>query len=294
MWYRTKEGSVYKFYTYIANEGAGIGVPASVTNKIPPMQAFWVRVVNEGTGSIAVNNNMRSHKDASGNILKAPKQQNQQLVRLQVSNGVNNDEAVIYFNANASDSFDRYDAQKRSNDNPAIPEIFTQAGNEKLVINGMNTVAYNTEIPVGFTAGTASDFTISATELSNFETGTRIILKDKLNPGSEFELSEGTAYNFSSQAVAPSTDRFSLTFKAPGITTKLEKPVVKDIQVYVNAMNQITIIAPEKSNYAIYNGLGQLIESGNLNSKFVIRNSKLNAGVYLVKVGNFTNRVIVK
>jgi hypothetical protein len=223
MWYRTKEGGVYKFYTYIANEGAGVGVPASVTNKIPPMQAFWVRVINEGSGSIAVNNNMRSHKDVLGNILKAPKEKNQQLVRLQVSNGVNNDEAVIYFNANASDDFDRYDAQKRSNENPAIPEIFTQIGNEKLVINGMNTVRYNTEIPVGFTTGTASDFTISATELSNFEAGTRIILKDKLNPGSEFELSEGAAYNFSSQAIAPSTDRFSLIFKAPGITTNLEK-----------------------------------------------------------------------
>lgn len=294
MWYRTKEGSVYKFYTYIANEGVGIGVPASVTNKIPPMQAFWVRVVNEGTGSIAVNNNMRSHKDASGNILKAPKQQNQLLVRLQVSNGVNNDEAVIYFNANASDSFDRYDAQKRSNDNPAIPEIFTQAGNEKLVINGMNKIPFNTEIPVGFTSGTAGEFTLSVVELSSFETGTRIVLKDKQKPESEFDLTGGISYQFSSPAVAFSTDRFSLIFRTSGSTTNVEKPALQNIQVYLSADQQITINAPEKSIYSVYNGSGQIIENGIIHTQNQLTNIKPAAGVYVVKVNNVTNRLIVK
>lgn len=294
MWYRTKEESVYKFYTYIANEGAGIGVPANVTNLIPPMQAFWVRVQNEGSGSIAVNNNMRSHKEVSGNILRVSKQESQQLVRLQVSNDVNNDEAVIYFNSNAADSFDRYDAQKRSNENPAIPEIFTQAGNEKLVINGMNGISYNTEIPLGFTTGVAGDFTLKVTELNNFGAGTRIVLKDKQKPESEFDLTGGISYQFSSPAVASSTDRFSLIFRAPGSVTKNEKTEFQNIQVYLNAANQISIIAPEKSNYAVYNGVGQLIENGILNSEFIFLNSKLNAGVYLVKVNNVTNKLIIK
>jgi hypothetical protein len=42
-------------------------------------------------------------------------------------------------------------------------------------------------------------------------------------------------------------------------------------RVFVNAANQITIIAPEKSNYAIYNTMGQEIENGILNTKLKIR-----------------------
>jgi len=294
MWYRTKEGGVYKFYTFVANGSAGVGSPASVTNNIPPMQAFWVRVATEGTGNIAVDNNMRSHKDVSGNIMKAPSQTPQQLLRLQVSNGTNTDETVLYFNANASDSFDQYDAQKRSNEDPVIPEIFTQIGNEQLVINGLNSLKYNTEIPLGFSTEQANSFSISANEMTNFESGTRVILIDKLNPSVETELTNGAAYNFSAPITAATTGRFSLLFRALGVATSIDNEHKLNSQVFVNAANQITIIAPEKSNYAIYNAVGQQVENGVTTAKQQTVNCKINTGVYIVKVGNQSTRVIVK
>lgn len=287
LWYRTKEGGVYKFYTYVANSGAGVGSPATVTNKIPPMQAFWVRVDAEGSGSIAVDNTMRAHKDVAGNIMKAPSQTPQQLLRLQVSNGTNTDETVLYFNANALDAFDQYDAQKRSNEEPTVPEIFTQVGTEQLVINGMNQVKYNTEIPIGFstlTAVTNNSMSISANQISNFETGTRIILIDKLNPSVETELSNGTAYNFSAPVTAPTTNRFSLLFRAPGVATSVDNTTKLNARVFVNAANQITIIAPEKATYSIYNTVGILLENGVVNSKHEIQNTKLTSGVYFVSL----------
>jgi hypothetical protein len=298
MWFRTKEGGVYKFYTYNTIDGAGgIGVPASVTRYIPPMQAFWVRVNTVGTGSITLDNNMRSHKDVSGNIMKAPSQTPQQLLRLQVSNGTNTDETVVYFNANASDNFDKFDAQKRTNGEPSVPEIFTQVGTEQLVINGMNQVKYNTEIPIGFSTLTAANnnsLSISANEMTNFETGTRVILIDKENPSVETELTNGTAYSFSAPVTAPTTNRFSLVFRAPGVATGVDNASKLNAHVYVNAANQITIIAPEKSTYSVYNTVGQMIENGIFNAKRETINAKLNAGVYVVKVNNVTNRVILK
>ena len=294
MWYRTKEGGVYKFYTYVANSGAGVGSPATVTNKIPPMQAFWVKVNTVGSGSIAVDNDMRSHFDDVDNIMKAPKQSVQKLIRLQVSNGTNTDEAVVYFNANALDTFDQYDALKRSNGEPSLPEIFTQAGAEQVVINGMTELKYNTEIPVGFKTGEANNFVISANEISNFEVGTKVILLDKLNPNTEIDLSNGVVYNFNSPITASTTDRFSLIIRTPGVTTYLDGNFKLNAQVFVNSVNQITIIAPEKSKYAIYNAVGQVIENGILNYKLNTVNKKLNTGVYVVKVGNQSNRVIVK
>jgi len=294
MWFRTKEGGVYKFYTFVANGSAGVGSPATVTNKIPPMQAFWVRVNTEGTGSIAVDNNMRSHKDVAGNIMKAPSQTPQKLLRLQVSNGVNTDETVLYFNANASDAFDQYDAQKRSNGEPTVPEIFTQVGTEQLVINGMSQVKYNTEIPIGFSTDQANNFSISANEISNFETGTHVILIDKLNPTVENEITNGTAYNFSAPVTAATTNRFSLLFRAPGVATGVDNAIKLNAQVFVNAANQITIIAPEKSNYAVYNAVGMKIENGILNTERETINAKLNTGVYVVAVNNKATRVIIK
>jgi hypothetical protein len=294
MWYRTKEGGVYKFYTYVANSGAGVGSPATVTNKIPPMQAFWVKVNTVGSGSIAVDNDMRSHFDDAGNIIKAPKQSVQKLIRLQVSNGINTDEAVVYFNANALDTFDQYDALKRSNGEPSLPEIFTQAGAEQVVINGMTEIKYNTEIPVGFKTGEANNFVISANEISNFEVGTKVILLDKQNPNTETDLSNGTAYNFSAPVTTVNTDRFSLLFRAPGVTTGIDHASKLNAQVFVNVTNQIVIIASEKANYSIYNAIGQLIENGIVNSKLQTANCKLQTGIYVVKVNNQSTRVIVK
>jgi hypothetical protein len=298
MWYRTKEGGVYKFYTYVANSGAGVGSPATVTNKIPPMQAFWVKVNTVGSGSIAVDNDMRSHFDDAGNIMKAPKQSAQKLIRLQVSNGINTDEAVVYFNANALDTFDQYDALKRSNGEPSLPEIFTQAGAEQVVINGMTELKYSTEIPVGFKTGEANNFIISANEISNFEAGTKVILIDKQNPTAEIDLSNGAAYNFSAPVTTVNTDRFSLLFRAPGVTTSINNTENSGAQVFVNAANQITIIAPEKANYSIYNAVGQLVSNGKTITNRTIVNTIRLAGVYVVKLTEngteLTTRVIVK
>jgi hypothetical protein len=180
------------------------------------------------------------------------------------------------------------------NNTTSVPEIYTQVSAEKLVINGLNEVKYNTEIPLGFATAQANDFSIKTTEYNNFEAGTKVILKDKLNPSTEFELSEGAVYNFSSQVTTPTTDRFSLLFRAPGVTTEIDNATKLDVQVFVNANNQITIIAPEKTAYSIYNGVGQLIENGILNSKLKTIYCKLTQGVYVVKVADVSKRVIIK
>jgi hypothetical protein len=180
------------------------------------------------------------------------------------------------------------------NNAASVPEIFTQVGAEKLVMNGLNEVKYDTEIPLGFITGAVNNFTLKATELKNFDAETKIILKDKLNPGNEFDLSQGESYNFSAGITSASTNRFSLIFRTSGSTTGIENAVKQNTHVFVNTANQIVIAAAEKCNYAIYNAMGQLIESGIINSKLITQNSKLTTGVYVVKVNNQSTRVIIK
>ncbi|MFZ4582958.1 MAG: T9SS type A sorting domain-containing protein, partial [Paludibacter sp.] len=298
MWYRTHNGTNYKFYTYQVGVGAGgIGVPATVTDYIPPMQAFWVKVNASQTGSVQFLNSSRDHQDAAGSIFRAPKAMNSamKLLRLQVSNTTENDETVLYFNANASDNLDGYDSQKMFNYNAAIPEIYTTAGAEKLVINGMSEVKYNTEIPLGFVNGQTNEtnsFSIKATELKNFEAGTRVILRDKVDVV-DYELNGDNAYTFTSDAVN-STNRFSLLFKSPSVTTDIDGTKNSSVYAYANANNNIVIAGTEKATYSVYNSVGMLIENGKTTAKLQTVNCKLQTGVYVVKVNNQTTKVIIK
>jgi hypothetical protein len=289
MWYRTKVGVDYKYYTYLTGTGAleqdGITVPAGVSNLIPPMQAFWVRVTaGQTSGTLAFTNSMRAHKDISGNALRAPsaKKSTNQLIRLQVSNGISDDETVVYFNPNVTNGLDNYDSPKMFNNNDAIPELYTTVDAEKLVINGMQNMPLNQEIALGFVPGSASSFSIKANEISNLPSNVKVILKDNVTLA-ETDLTDGaTAYQFAPE-VSPA-NRFSILFRTPGAVTGMDNTAKLNAQVFVNAANQIVIIAPEKSNYSIYNAVGMFIENGQITAKLQTANCKLQTGIYFVTV----------
>ena len=297
IWYRTKSAGAYAFHTY--NASGNLGVPLSTTGYIPPMQAFWVRTIIDGS-ILAFNNSMRLHGNGSSNLLKAAAIDSveNQIVRLQVSNGVNADETVIYFNSNADNSFDTFDSPKMSANNANTPEIYTISGTEKLVINGMKALPGNIEIPLGFGTGSSSDFALTATELKNLEAGTHIVLKDNLL-NSETELAEGIAYNFSSEATTPNTGRFSLIFRAPGTTTGVKGNTnISNARIFVNAANQIVIVAPNNSGYAIYNSIGEKLREGFTTSNHTIVPGGFKAGMYVVTLSeggrNYGSKVIIK
>jgi hypothetical protein len=285
------EGSIYIFATVNAS---GVVAPETspVSNLIPPMQAFWVKSTG---GTLTFKNAMRSHNTGGTNALKAPKSSinNIKIIRLSVSNGASSDEAVIYASTDASNAFDTYDAPKYFNvAGSNQPEIYSQIGTEKLTINAMNEFSTATEITLGFATEKANNFSISATELKNVSPDMEVVLKDN-HTNTEFELADGKAYTFSSPVVKDA-NRFSLLFKSKGSTTDIERTSKFNAQVFVNANNQISIITPEKATFSIYNAVGQLIENGIVNSKLETRNSKLNSGVYVVKVNNKSTRVIIK
>ena len=292
MWYRSRNAgnSAYIFDTYNATTHAGTGNNGTaVTTNIPPMQAFWVRVAaGNTTGRLTFNNTMRSHGSGTERM-KAPKATEQQLLRLQVSNGTNSDEAIVVFNANASNNLDAYDSYKMSNNNSAVPEIYTLTANEELVINGFNTSSLQTEIPLGFRTGMLSTFSIKATEATNFNSDVRIILKDNVL-NKQADLTDGSQYAFSSD-VANTTDRFSIVFKSAGVTTDVENTNSNLTNlVFVNNNGQIVVqnTTGLLRSINIYNLIGQLVEKNTvLNSSATT--TKMNTGVYFVHLQNENN-----
>ncbi|MCX6308931.1 MAG: T9SS type A sorting domain-containing protein, partial [Bacteroidia bacterium] len=314
MWFRTKTAAnAYTFSTYNSSGDIALsnGASTTISKFIPPMQAFWVRV-NSGTATmdLTFKNSMRAHKDVGGNTFKAPKRydgtmlkapsvNSQQLIRLQISNGTTSDEAVVYFNVNALDAFDNFDSQKMfESASSTKPEIYSQTGAEQLAINGLKTIPYDTEIPLGFVTKQAGEFSIVANELMNFDPDTKVMLKDKLNATAEIELTPGSVYNFAAPITAASTGRFSLLFRAPGAITGVPQKELLDAQVFVNETHQITILANEKCNYAIYNALGQKVISGLTSSNTTTTNLRFKAGMYVVKLAEngkeLTTKVFIK
>jgi hypothetical protein len=162
-------------------------------------------------------------------------------------------------------------------------------------MNGLNSVADNMTLPLGFTLkAAATGLKLKVSELSNFSADTKVYLIDNAN-NSQTELLPEAEYSFDiSAATTNNESRFSLLFRAPNAPTDIDTIEKLNAQVYVNAANQISIVAPEKSNYAIYNAMGQLLEHGVLNTERETRNTKLAAGVYVVRVGNQSTRVIIK
>ncbi|MEI6554475.1 MAG: ice-binding family protein [Paludibacter sp.] len=296
IWYRTVAGSEYVFQTYNAN--GEIGVPVEVTGIIPPIQSFWVRV-NIGGGTLTLDNSMRLH-DGSSNRLKVPaKVTNNQIVRLEVSNGINSDETVLYFNNNALEGFDNFDSPKMSNNNINIPEIYTMVGSEKVVINGLQKISIDRELPLGFVTLSTDNFTIRANELSNIPADIKLILLDKLE-NVETNLTSGNAYTFSSSA-ANTVDRFSLIFGSAGsITGNNAANLNQNTLIFTNSANRITVLYKDdlknNPNVTVYNSTGQEVANQQITNNKSIINQPLKSGLYLVKVNcgaqSITRKVI--
>jgi hypothetical protein len=200
--------------------------------------------------------------------------------------------------ANATDALDNYDAEKMSNDNAAIPEIYTLAGSQELVINHLNDFAINKQVALGFRPGTTSMFSIVANELSNVDAQTKVILIDKLQNNAEFDLTNGTAYTFSADAT-PTTDRFVIAFRAPGVATNLSNANTVNMFVYKNVNNQITINrnSAEEGIVTVCNAIGQKLMCTPTTGTSTAIVKPFGSGVYFVTVSaagsKSTQKVII-
>lgn len=304
-WFRTKNLSGnYIFATINVAEPeeptiVAVNPTTTITTLIPPMQAYWVRVVEDQTSiSYRVTNAMREHLDISGNKFKAPRQSNQQLLRLQVSDGTNSDETVIYLNVNATNGYDRFDSPKMSNNSISIPEIYTMTGSEQLVINGLKNISLNEEMPLGFKTSQKNSYSIKASEIRNFDINTHIFLRDKIR-NIDYELTKEAEYKFTSD-VTSTTDRFVLIFKSSTITTGSDEfeSGNSNVVVFKNINNQIVIDCKaelkDDAVVLVYNTVGQKVVDKKLANPVTVIKSTFQLGTYIVKVTNGSKNSIQK
>ena len=271
------------------NTLTNLGVSPSgkhISGKIPPMQAFWVRVSPTKTsGTIAFAKTHTSHADNAGNIRRAPKVEQQQFIRLRLQKDETYDETIVAFFSNARDEIDRYDSHKILNASANIPDIYSMAGSEILAINSLKTFEGERRIPLYYSTQQSGEFKISANQIVGFNTFSNVILYDFLL-GTEHDLLLNGAYHFTSSK-ATSLNRFELIVKIPGLNTDLHESHVSPIVKMLD--NSKVLIDVRTSGFTqadVYDVAGKLLASYQLTELVTVVPMHYVGGIYVIKLKN--------
>ena len=283
IWYRSNGG----FATYNSS-GAGTGQNAG-ERIIPAMQAFWVRT-NGSAGGMEVTNAARVHD--SQTFYKTASETN--IFRISVSDGTNNDEAVVGFYQDAQDVFENFDSEKMMADEN-IPQLYTiTSDNAEVAINGLPELTSNNEsiVPLGFSTNIAGTFTLKASNLAEFNPSFSVYLED-VQQNVLQDLQQNPSYSFTS-GVGNSVNRFKLHFG--NFIASISTDIKNNVYLYA-VENNIFINTSEESTVEVYSSIGEKISSEYLIkglNKIPVNAAK---GIYIVKVqtsaGVVTKKVFI-
>jgi hypothetical protein len=261
--------------TYVGGVGANGG-----TRYITSCQGFFVGVTDGQTiGTMNMDNNVRTH-----NTAPFFKDEVADIVRLEVTGNGYTDETVIRFLDIATPEFDGdWDAHKLFGSVPEAPAIYS-TDNGMMAINSLpatNTVA------VGVNAGVPGEFTITATETSEFAD---VILED-LMTGYITDL-KSNSYTFSYDMNLD--NRFIVHFTPLAVT---ENPADL-INIYSNHKDvYVTVPANTNGDIVVYNMMGQEVARtliADVLNKITLDNSAYYVVQVLSNESVVTKKVFVK
>lgn len=233
-----RSNGTYATYNATSHIGTNGG-----TQYIPAMQAFWVKCT-AATGTLAMTNSIRVHDPQA--LLRHGDPPN--TFRVSADLNGNKDEAVIAFNAVATDNFDNYDSEKMFGGDNTFPQLYvTLLGNKKTGIDVMNTFSTDRDIPLGFKAGMAGIYTLTFASLETFDANANFFLEDKLSK-TIIDLKATPTYSFSS-GIADNNTRFIIHFKAP---SSLPVTLLNFNAVFENKIVNINWTTSSEINNAVF------------------------------------------
>jgi hypothetical protein len=213
---------------------------------------------------------------------------NQNALQLVVEGNNFRDRTRVFFNTDATSSFDKnYDADKLLS-TQGQPTIYSFAANRperRMGINTLTSIVESPTVPVAFLPGTNGSYTISADGINTFDPTSYIYLED-LQTGTMHNLRDG-AYTFTSN-VNDSRNRFVLHF-----TPAAELKAV-DATCSTGGTIGIKQDGPAVWNYAVTTNQGVLMSSGTVSAGNDAIVSNLATGVYTITLSNNSGYTVVK
>ena len=303
MYVRTALGSNFNVLeTYNSFDQIGTSISGTpMTKDIAPMQGFWVKVTADGqTGSLAMDNDMRSHQ-ANGAGLRSSAQNFPAFLRMNVLDGENKDQVILFMSPDATSALDEHDSEKLPVTGSA--QIYSIVDAKKLVINGMKNVKAKTSIPLILDLPSSKSYTFQAEEF-NIEDGL-ILLEDK-QEGVMQDLTINPIYSFFGN-VGINTTRFVIHFhlrSAEFVTNDFETNELSanitdfssqssHINVLSNGKGQISVNFPiaemKDAHLEVIDASGRTILKKKLIEKETIINLDNCSGIYYVRVSTYQN-----
>lgn len=289
---RNNQGNVVSYVN-------GVGVPWGTTSIIPAMQAFWAQVnINFTEGSVVFNNAGRVHSAIP--FYKAP--ETRSMIRLKAINDSGENETVVYFDDNATASFNSaLDACHFKSDNPADPNISTVNTNQdEFSIRAVHFDNTHLAVPVNFVSAQSGQHHIKAYDFDNIDPNITIHLEDaQLNVMHNLRITD--TYTFSHNP-GNTPNRFILHFNAQIFSSETPANASQNMDVYAY-QNNIYISLPDATNDTyllnVYNMLGQIVYSESLPGVATLKKIELQQaeGNYIVNIRststNFNKKICI-
>ncbi|MES2680612.1 MAG: T9SS type A sorting domain-containing protein [Bacteroidota bacterium] len=165
------------FASYVNGVSSPAVVSGGIADEIPMSQGFYVHSTGATVIAAAESNKVATNPAflRPGNVNANP------LLRINL-NGPNNfiDETVLYFEQNATDTFDiTYDAYKMRGQDPYAPSIALEKNQEVFQINAIAPVSGNYTSDLKTLTGYNGSYTIGVNNINSFPAGACITLYDK-------------------------------------------------------------------------------------------------------------------
>jgi hypothetical protein len=189
----------------------GIGTNGG-SGYIQPMQAYFVKVKNPGTGRLGMNGNAKTLVTGS-RFKKTPGTDG--CIRITIGSNGYSDETVIAFNDNSTNGFDAsFDAYKKFSGRTEVPQLFSLSeDDDTLSINVLSKQVDYNKIVMGVRADQGASCRLTIEGAMDAVNGKTVYLEDKLT-GRYLDLLENNSYEFVN-ASADAAERFVIHIGMP-------------------------------------------------------------------------------
>ena len=280
-------GTAYMFdpntKTYLTISPEGTVTNPDFTDHIPPLQGFFVEAVNNNNYSVNLDDGIPTDQY----FLKQG-QPDDYIVRLKITGPNGSDIALIRFDQNNRDEFERLeDSRKLIYYDIGVPQLWFNQNGEKLAINQVKT--YPESFPVGLYISDAGELAISGEVSPSFGNGTTVLLENTVT-GEILDIRGGDTLLF--DAFAGDNENNLLLHLKNG--TGLED--LTNDQVHIYSAGQILHVSASQfldGKLEVFNFLGQKITEYSINHTTHAR-LQPGSGTYLVRWTDDEQSVVQK
>jgi hypothetical protein len=254
-------------------------------------QAFWV-YSGAGGGTLIINESAKAGTEKEGNFYRKDNINNSLQLGISISNGNSADKTVL--NLDASNEENQF-AKIKKLWNPELNIYFIDEAKGELLINTVDEFSIHSDLPIGFEANAAGDYTMQFGLTDTYSLLNELYLIDAYE-GTATNVLEVQSYNFKVyDSSKPVNDRFYLSMHAaPKLTEEVKlyvfpNPVMDVLKIRTHGSDQIALSTLRNIN-------GKVIDTANWIGEYDIQMSNYPAGMYILQVktdnGLVTSKII--